>query len=76
MDIQDVMIQTMHSVSNVITNSGNCFEVYGFDIMLDETLKPWLIEVNASPSMTATTPSDYKMKVGLLDDLFTIVDLE
>ena len=66
----------MHSVSNVITNSGNCFEVYGFDIMLDDTLKPWLIEVNASPSMTATTPSDYKMKVGLLDDLFTIIDLE
>ncbi len=66
----------MHSVSNVITNCGNCFEVYGFDIMLDETLKPWLIEVNASPSMTATTPSDYKMKVGLLDDLFTIIDLE
>ncbi len=66
----------MHSVSNVITNSGNCFEVYGFDIMLDETLKPWLIEVNASPSMTATTPSDYKMKIGLLDDLFTIIDIE
>ena len=66
----------MLSVSNIITNNANCFEVYGFDIMFDDTLKPWLIEVNASPSMTATTPSDYRMKVGLLDDLFTIVDLE
>jgi len=40
----------------VITNNPNCFEVYGFDIMLDANLKAWLIEVNASPSMTATTP--------------------
>ena len=44
--------------------------------MFDSELKPWLIEVNASPSMTATTSEDYKTKVGLLDDLFTIVDME
>lgn len=66
----------MHSVEKIITNNPNCFEVYGFDVMLDSDLKPWLIEVNASPSMTATTPNDHKMKVGMLDDLFTIVNLE
>jgi len=49
---------------------------YGFDILFDANLKPWLIEVNASPSMTANTPSDYEMKVGLLDDTFTVLDVE
>jgi len=66
----------MISVQGVITNSKNAFEVYGFDLMFDDNLNTWLIEVNASPSMTATTKNDYKMKTGLLDDLFSVIDME
>jgi tubulin polyglutamylase TTLL9 len=57
-------------------NDKRCFELYGFDILFDEKLKPWLLEVNGSPSMTANTGVDYDLKVGLLDDVFTIVDME
>jgi tubulin polyglutamylase TTLL9 len=38
-------------------------------------LNPWLIEVNGSPSMTSNTISDYEMKMGVLDDTLSIVDL-
>ena len=44
--------------------------------MLDSTLKPWLIEVNGSPSMTANTPIDRNLKLSLLDDTLTIVNIE
>ena len=44
--------------------------------MLDANLKPWLIEINGSPSMTANTPADRRLKNGLLDDTLTIVNLE
>lgn len=35
-----------------------------------------ILEVNASPSMTANTPADYALKYGLLNDTLDIVDME
>jgi tubulin polyglutamylase TTLL9 len=43
--------------------------------MLDALLKPWLIEVNGSPSMTANTSIDRGLKLGLLDDTLTIINI-
>ena len=36
----------------------------------------WLIEINASPSLTASNKEDYELKFGLLDDVINVVDLE
>lgn len=44
--------------------------------MLDDTLKPWLIEVNGSPSMRANTKKDRELKVGVIDDMLSVLDLE
>ena len=74
--IQELIIKCLQSVAKTIINDKHCFELYGFDVLLDEQLKPWLIEINASPSMTANTPTDYETKMGLLEDCFTILDPE
>ena len=45
-------------------------------MILDDALRPWLLEVNASPSMSAENAADRAMKAGLLDDTLEVVDME
>lgn len=75
-NMQQLIIKSIQSVQKVIINDKHCFELYGFDILLDSSLKPWLLEINASPSMTANTPHDSELKINLLDDVLSIIDVE
>ncbi|XP_055043938.2 probable tubulin polyglutamylase TTLL9 isoform X1 [Misgurnus anguillicaudatus] len=75
-EIDNIFIQSLLSVQKTIINDKHCFELYGYDILLDENLKPWLIEVNASPSLSASSQEDYDMKYRLLEDTLDVVDME
>ncbi|XP_048075976.1 tubulin polyglutamylase TTLL5 isoform X19 [Ursus arctos] len=48
-------------------------ELYGFDVLIDSTLKPWLLEVNLSPSLACDAPLDLKIKASMISDMFTVV---
>lgn len=74
-DIHSVMLHSLKAVQNVIINDYHCFECYGYDIIVDDTLKPWLVEVNASPSLTTTTREDRNMKSRLLRDVLELAVL-
>lgn len=47
-----------------------CFEILGFDIMIDAKGKPWLLEVNHAPSFNCDTALDAEVKKNLLIDTF------
>jgi hypothetical protein len=43
-------------------------------VILDETLRPWLLEVNASPSMARENELDRRIKNQLIRDTVALVD--
>lgn len=52
-----------------------CFEILGFDIMLDHKLNPYLLEINYTPSFTADTPLDQFIKKNLIADTLTLLNV-
>jgi tubulin polyglutamylase TTLL6/13 len=44
--------------------------------MLDKKLKPWLLEVNESPSFNDDTEVDKKVKTGLIEDSIRILNIK
>ena len=72
-DITQVIIGALLSVQNVMFNDKHCFELYGYDILIDQNLKPWLIEINSSPSLSTTTKGDFILKKRLINDVIDIV---
>merc|ERR1719162_759881 len=78
----DLIVKTLLSVEPIIARKtreqmihGNCFELYGFDVLVDQDLKPWLLEVNLSPSMQADSPLDWQIKSSLLTDAFNLIGI-
>lgn len=52
-----------------------CFELYGFDVLVDHKLRPWLLEVNTCPSLSSSSPLDKRLKTQLVADMLTLVGL-
>jgi D-alanine-D-alanine ligase-like ATP-grasp enzyme len=52
-----------------------CFELLGFDIILDSGCKPYLLEVNHLPSFNTDTKLDYMIKKNLVADTLRLLSL-
>ena len=56
-----------------IRQKSQCFELLGFDIILDNKFKPWVLEVNHSPSLTCDAEIDLEVKQALLRDTLELL---
>ena len=67
---------TLPKLQRARTRWDQCFEILGVDVMLDERLKPWLLEVNLLPSLSSSSPLDKRIKSTLMCDVFHCVGIE
>ncbi|KAJ8730078.1 hypothetical protein PYW07_017116 [Mythimna separata] len=72
-EMQWLIVHSLKAVASVMANDRHSFECYGYDIIVDNTLKPWLVEVNASPSLQSTTHNDRILKFKLIDNIVSVV---
>ena len=58
---------------NVVNNM--CFEVLGFDFMIDDRNKVYLLEINYTPSFSTETPLDHLIKSNLIRDTLVLMNV-
>jgi tubulin polyglutamylase TTLL6/13 len=85
-EIKDIIVKTCISGQPALKTAFNncqlddfensmCFHILGFDIMLDRNCKPYLLEVNYSPSLATDSPLDEKVKGDLIKDTVRLLGL-
>ncbi len=52
-----------------------CFELLGFDIIINDDLEPILLEINYTPSFSTDTPLDWNIKKSLIKDALVIMQV-
>ena len=73
--IEKIVILSLESAKHKLFNRKNNFEVFGFDIMLDDKLNVYLIEINASPDWTYSTKVTEKLiKIASEDIMKVVID--
>ena len=53
-------------------NAKNCFEIFGYDFILDENYKPYLLEINSNPGLEISSPLISQLLPRMIDDAFKL----
>lgn len=61
-EIIEVILKSLLCGEDHIPFQVNSFDLFGYDILLDDTFRPWLIEINSSPSMARENDLDYQVQ--------------
>ena len=78
--IQTLFLKLSSCISNSIYQSKNLkntisFQLFGADVLFDENLKPYLLELNKGPDMLPKDEKDSELKEKVIEDMFKTVHL-
>lgn len=70
--INEVMRLMFLQLKDKLDRKFGCFEVFGFDFMLDDKLNPYFLEVNMNPAMFLDTKTMENLLPKLVTDACTL----
>lgn len=73
--VQPALAHSYRAAKPQAAENSLCFQILGFDIMLDQKLRPWLLEVNHSPSLSTDSQLDFLLKYNLVKDTMKMLNL-
>ena len=73
-DMKFLIKISFKSVSQKIykTSEVLCFELFGYDFIIDNEFKPWILEINNNPGLGISSPVIKKIIPRMLDDAFRL----
>ncbi|KAK2957420.1 putative Tubulin glycylase 3A [Blattamonas nauphoetae] len=71
--ICDIVVASIQTGREGITDRKKTFEIFGYDFMVDEEMRPWLIEINAAPCFQHTTPVTTELVADVVESTFKVV---
>jgi hypothetical protein len=69
-DMKYLIKISMNSVGKKLFKTENvlCFEVFGYDFIVDNNFKPWILEINNNPGLGISSPVIEKLVPRMFDD--------
>ncbi|CAM9937410.1 unnamed protein product, partial [Hapterophycus canaliculatus] len=74
--MEQIVTWSLLCAQDIVEHRKNSWELYGYDFMVDDQYKPWLIEINSSPACDYSTKvTEQYVQAALTDLLKVTVDL-
>jgi tubulin--tyrosine ligase like protein 10 len=67
--IQEIMSLIFTVIKDKLDRKFGCFELFGFDFLLDDNLNPYLIEINTNPAIYTDTQVQKDLLPKLVEDI-------
>lgn len=72
--MEEVVVKTFNAVRKTIdpNRRKHCFELFGYDFILDEDFNSWLIEVNTNPCLEESSELLKKLLPRMIEDMMRL----